>query len=76
MEIPLEGLELIDLFDQLNYWVFKMEKVGDTTEWRPREGYTFEECEALRNNFPKEGTLDDVRKAIREAQMTEGKQGV
>ena len=68
-EVSREDLDkmsggLTSLFDELYFWVFKMEREPDTDNWRSRKGWTNDECMKRMDSLPKSGTNDEMRAMI------------
>ena len=68
-EVSREDLDklsggLTSLFDDLYFWVFKMERESDTGNWRPRKGWTNDECMKRMDIMPPSGTNDEMRATI------------
>jgi len=67
-------MNMVNLMDELNYWVFGLEKIGlnpdGSTCWKPREGFTLEECLQKMNSM-RTGTLESLQEMIDQAKREE-----
>ncbi len=66
-----DAIPMLQMLDDLYYWCYKMQRVGGTDSWVPREGYTIEDNLRLMKQFPRGGTHEEMRALIEKAKREE-----